>query len=83
MLFSNGELEVDTPEEEEPTLLMQHAGKDVLRIATLVGSSEPDRINLRIPASVDELDISTASRCACGGPCRIAVDCDSLWRCSC
>ncbi len=61
VLFSNGELEVDTPEEEEPTLLMQHAGKDVLRIATLVGSSEPDRINLRIPASVDELDISTAS----------------------
>jgi len=63
VLFSNYDLSVDeVSDDEEPRLRMQYDdSRGVLRIATLAGPTEPERIDLRIPSSVDELEISTLS----------------------
>lgn len=62
VLFSNDDFSVDeVSEDDEPRLQMQYDDNGVFRIATLVGPREPDRIDLRVPASVDELNILTLS----------------------
>jgi DUF4097 and DUF4098 domain-containing protein YvlB len=62
VLFSNDDFSVEeTSENEAPGVQMQYDGKGILKIVTLPGPLEPDHIDLRIPASVDELAILTLS----------------------
>jgi hypothetical protein len=63
VLFSNYDLSVDGVSDEEALGLriQPDEGSGVLRIATQVGPKEPGRIDLRIPSSVDELEIWTLS----------------------
>jgi len=75
VLFSNEGVAVDAASEnEEPKLRMQYDSKGVLKISTSAGLSEPDHIDLRVPASVDELDISTLS-----GDIHVVDRVGSLW----
>lgn len=59
VLFSNEYFSIDTPGEDKPHLRMEYSSAGALKISVPLGYSEPERIELRVPASVDELEIST------------------------
>ncbi len=61
VLFSNDRLSIETPGEEKPHLSLNYSSEGTLKISVPLGASEPDRIELRVPATVDDLEISTMS----------------------
>lgn len=61
VLFSNDQFSMATPGEDTPHMQIEYSSGGELKISVPLGVSEPDRIELRVPASVDELKISTVS----------------------
>jgi len=61
VLFSNDRLSIETPGEEKPHLRLDYSSEAALKISVPLGVSEPDRIVLRVPASVEDIEISTMS----------------------
>ncbi len=59
VLFSNDRLSVATPGEEKPHLRVDYSSEGALKISMPLGVPEPDRVELRVPASIDDLEIST------------------------